>query len=73
MMTQKKMVEAVKAAAQDLMDRAEDIVGQTDYMTDFDIWLRFSPDNSEAPTIEVTKRVIARKSAKIALDLDFDI
>ena len=36
-----RLIEQVKALGQDVIDRAEDLVGSGDLITDFDIWLRF--------------------------------
>ncbi len=49
-----RLVEQVKALGQDVIDRAEDLVGSGDLITDFDIWLRF-PQDGGFPTIEVTR------------------
>ena len=59
-MTQKeKLVEMVKAAGQEVIDRAEDLVGECDLLNNIDIWLRFS--NTAAPEIEVTRNYMSRK------------
>lgn len=52
------LVEMVKASGQEVIDRAEELVGSGDLLADFDIWLRFHLDNgrvSGVPTIELTK------------------
>ncbi len=48
------LVELVKATGQEVIDRAEDFVGNGDMIADFDIWIRFS--ENYAPTIEITRR-----------------
>ena len=68
-----RLVVAVKAAACDLFDRAEDLVGNGNLMTDFDIWIRFPQGYDTAPTIEVTKRYVSEKSNKVLLDDDYYI
>lgn len=47
------MVELVKAAGREVEQRAEDLVGNAEGLTELDIWLRF-PLN-ELPTISVTR------------------
>lgn len=49
-----RLVEQVKALGQEVIDRAEDLVGDGDLITDFDIWLRIPQDRS-LPTIEVIR------------------
>ena len=55
----KILVEMVKASGQEVIDRAEDLVGNGDTISDFDIWIRFSLNNGfidGCPTIEITTR-----------------
>lgn len=57
------LVEMVKASGQEVIDRAEELVGSGDLLTDFDIWLRFPIDNgrvSGVPTIELTKSYMVK-------------
>lgn len=54
-----RLIEQVKALGQDVIDRAEDLVGNADLITDFDIWLRFPID--DFPTIEVTRSHASRR------------
>ena len=56
-----RLVEQVKALGQEVVDRAEDLVGDGDLLTDFDIWLRISADRSFLPTIEVTRSHASRR------------
>ena len=49
----------VKAIGQEVIDRAEDLVGDTEGVTDFDIWLRFPPDS--LPTIEVQRSLVSKE------------
>jgi len=52
-------VKLVKAIGQEVIDRAEDLVGDTEGVTDFDIWLRFPPDS--LPTIEVQRSLASKE------------
>ena len=58
-----KLIDMVKAAGQDVIDRAEDLVGNGDLICDFDIWLRF-PQNG-VPTIELTRSYLSKNSINI--------
>lgn len=65
---QEELVEMVKAAGQDLIDRADDLVGTAELITDFDIWLRFPQvDQLEPPTIKVQKSVVARNAFDVMI------
>ena len=58
------LVEMVKASGQEVIDRAEELVGSGDLLTDFNIWLRFPLDNdrvSGVPTIELTKLYLSKE------------
>lgn len=62
------LVDCVKAAGQEVIDRAEELVGQGELMTDFDIWLRFpldGPGFTACPSIEVTKSYINKKACDV--------
>lgn len=48
-----RLVEQVKALGQDIIDRAEDLVGSGNLITAIDIRLQFAHD--DLPTIEVTR------------------
>lgn len=66
------LVGMVKAAGQDMIDRAEELVGNGDLITDFDIWVRF-PINERyefdaSPTIEVTRSNVAKNAFKTLVD-----
>ena len=54
-----RLIEQVKALGQDVIDRAEDLVGSEGLITDFDIRLRFPID--DFPTIEVTRSHASRR------------
>jgi hypothetical protein len=54
------LIEQVKALGQEVIDRAEDLVGDGDLIADFDIWLRF-PQDLSFPTIEVKRSHASRR------------
>ena len=58
------LVDMVKAAGQEIIDRAEDLVGEGDLLSDFDISIQF-PINENyrlnaVPTIEVNKSYLSK-------------
>lgn len=59
-----QMIRMVKAAAQDMMERAEDLVGDGDLISNFSIWFSF-PQGGLPPTIEVHREHISRKALEI--------
>lgn len=58
-----QMVEMVKATGQELIDRAEELVGEGEGTTCFDIWLSFPCWNGDisCPEIQVNHKYINRK------------
>lgn len=62
------LISLVEAAGQEVIDRAEDLVGNGDGICDFDIWLRFSFDSNghidELPRVEVSRVHSVRNSFK---------
>ena len=56
-----RLIEQVKALGQEVIDRAEDLVGDGDLIADFDIWLRFPHPDSSFPTIEVNRSHVSRR------------
>ena len=60
-----KLIAMVKASGQELIDRAEDLVGQGTEITDFDIWLRFPQEPYEVPKIEVRREHIATRAVDV--------
>lgn len=50
----------------ELERRAEDLVGDTEGMTDFDIWLRFPLDS--LPTIEVQRSLASKECFDVFLE-----
>lgn len=64
----KLLIEMVKTSGQELIDRAEDLVGNGDLISDFNIWLRFPTDGrilTGLPEIEVTRSHLSKKSIKV--------
>lgn len=62
------LVAMVKASGQEVIDRAEDLVGNGDLISDFDIWLRFPTDGRmliACPTIEVTRGHCSKNSYEV--------
>lgn len=69
----KKLVEMVKASGQELIDRAEDLVGYGDLMKDFDIWVRFPLNGGMfdmIPSIEVTKSYVSKNAMDVFVGQD---
>lgn len=62
-----KMVAMVKAAAQELIDNAEDMICSGDLATDLDIWIRFRP--KECPEIEVQRTYISARAFSVSTGL----
>lgn len=67
----KLLVAMVKAAGQEMIDRAEDLVGNGDLISDFDLWVRF-PINERyvvdgIPTIEVTRSHCSKRCFDILM------
>lgn len=50
------LVNMVKGAGQELIDRAEDFVGDTLWMTDMDIFINIPVNLDEVPSISVDKK-----------------
>ena len=50
------LVNMVKGAGQELIDRAEDFVGDTLWMTDMDIFINIPVNLDEAPSISVDRK-----------------
>lgn len=68
----KLLIDMVKAAGQELIDRAEEIVSSTEYRTDFYITLDFPQGSKEAPTIEVVNKSILNRALKTYIDCRSD-
>ena len=66
----KQLVEMVKAAGMEMIDRAEDLVGNAYLLSDFDIWVRFPIDGrmfTGVPTIEVTRSHASKKCLDVLI------
>lgn len=50
------LINMVKGAGQELIDRAEDFVGDTLWMTDLDIFINIPVDLGDIPSITVDKK-----------------
>lgn len=62
------LVEMVKASGQEVIDRAEDLVGNGDMISNFDIWIRFSLNNGiidGCPTIEITRSHLSTNTFRV--------
>lgn len=68
-MSRDRLIKLVKAAGQEVIDRAEDLVGEdTNFLADFDIWLRF--DDTGLPQIEVTRSHTVRRAFDVMIGGD---
>lgn len=68
-----KLVKMVKAAGQEIIDRAEDLVGEGDLLSDFDILVNFSSDGGmfhNIPVIEVTKSYCSKRIVNVLCEED---
>lgn len=59
----KLLIELVKQSGQEIIDRAEELVGESELIADFHIYLNFPQDS--VPTIEAVKSVVNRKAYKV--------
>lgn len=58
---QKKLIQAVKDAGQEIVDNAEDFVGSANMLSDMTITIRFDPERDMClPTIEVDKTYLCK-------------
>lgn len=60
----KRLIEELKDCGQDLIDRAENFIGDIDWMTDFSIDIRFNVAGEEAPTITVSREYYPKPMVK---------
>lgn len=67
-----QMVEMVKATGQELIDRAEELVGEGECTTDFDIWLSFPCGNGgiSYPEIQVNRKCVNRKGLDVYIRME---
>ena len=59
------LVKMVKAAGQDIADRAEDLVGNSELMTNFSIRIDFPQGYDVVPKIEVYREFVSKKSLDV--------
>lgn len=59
----KLLIELVKQSGQEIIDRAEELVGESELIADFYIYLNFPQDS--VPTIEAVKSVVNRQAYKV--------
>lgn len=65
------LVGMVKACGEELIERAEDLVGEADLMTVFNLYISFPTDGrifTGVPTIEVTREYQSEKAIKVLVD-----
>lgn len=66
-----ELVELVKASGQELIDRAEEIVGDTTMISDFDISIDFGLNEGRldsCPRITVNHEYVARNTIKVLFE-----
>lgn len=60
---QKKLIQAVKDAGQEIVDNAEDFVGSGNMLRDMTITIRFDPEIDMClPTIDVDKTYLCKRA-----------
>lgn len=62
MFIREKLVELIKASGQEIIDRAEDFVGDGDMISDFDIHIYF---DNRVPEIEINRSHISRTTLRV--------
>lgn len=66
------LIYQIKALAYDLDNLAEDLVGEADLITNFEIRLKFFPDS--VPTVELVREHIGRQASQVRINkLDLSI
>ena len=66
------LVKMIKACGEELIERAEDFVGEDESFVSFDIRIDFPVDGYKfdgIPTIEVNKSLCSEKAAKVLVDV----
>ena len=59
----KKLIQAVKDAGQEIVDKAEDFVGSSNMLSDMTITIRFDPESSTwLPIIDVDKTYLCERA-----------
>ena len=64
------LVEMVKACGEELIERAEDLVGEADLLTDFDICISFPINNYDftgVPSIDVASSCLSKKAMDVLI------
>lgn len=67
----KLLADMVKACGEELIEKAEDLVGNMDLMSDFDIRITFPLDGrmlTGCPTIEIHREHVSHKVTKVLTD-----
>ena len=60
---QKKLIQAVKDAGQEIVDKAEDFVGSGNMLSDMTIIIRFDPEsNMYLPIIDVNRTYLCERA-----------
>lgn len=68
----KMLVELVKASGQEVINKAEELVGEGDMLTNFYIGLNFTTEDGQlakCPTIYVNKEYLSTRSYDILLEV----
>ena len=64
------LIAMVKACGEELIERAEDLVGECENVTDFDIYIQF-PTNGHrfegVPTIQVNRTITSKKATDVLI------
>lgn len=58
--------ELVRAAGREIINRADDIVGNGDMISDLSLWVTF--DQGEVPRIEISREYIIKESLNIKVE-----
>lgn len=64
------LINMVKGAGQELIDRAEDFVGDTLWMTDMDIFINIPVNLDEVPSISVDKKYTPKSMIEALTEKD---
>ena len=62
------LVKLVKAMGQEIINRADQIVGDGDLISDLSIWLRFPQDSM--PTLDINREHLSHEVIKVFHDMD---
>lgn len=65
----KLLIELIKASGEELKDRAEDLIGEVDLITNFSIYITFSqPIDGSVPTIKIIKECVSKNAFGVIID-----